>query len=195
MMVLRWRSNPLAVASRRPGLGATPSGKITFKTLPQHQLSLGAPRLHLTPLSHSDAALHAGLNLQGCRLQAHSAGSPLRQTWSCIGDRVQRTCQGSMLQQALAAWSSGMILAQGARGPGFNSRSSPYVCWKRNMEAARHGVGDRAWSVNITQKNQARPQARTLCGLLPLCSLAQLSAPHLRAGEKKGLRRGACTEA
>ncbi len=127
VMVLRWRSNPLAVAARRPGLGATPSGKITFKTLPQHQLSLGAPRLHLTPLSHSDAALHAGLNLQGCRLQARSACSPLQQTWSCIGDRVQRTCQGSMLQQALAAWSSGMILAQGARGPGLNSRRSPFL--------------------------------------------------------------------
>ena len=25
----------------------------------------------------------------------------------------------------MAAWSSGRILAQGARGPGFNSRSSP----------------------------------------------------------------------
>ena len=26
----------------------------------------------------------------------------------------------------MATWSSGMILASGARGPGFNSRSGPY---------------------------------------------------------------------
>ena len=27
----------------------------------------------------------------------------------------------------MAAWSSGMILASGERGPGLNSRSSPYL--------------------------------------------------------------------
>ena len=39
------------------------------------------------------------------------AAWPLSHTHSC--------------HRQLAAWSSGMILAQGARGPGFNSQSSP----------------------------------------------------------------------
>ena len=36
-----------------------------------------------------------------------------------------KTKLGCSLASHLAAWSSGMILASGARGPGFNSRSSP----------------------------------------------------------------------
>ena len=31
----------------------------------------------------------------------------------------------AMGQYSLAVWSSGMILASGARGPGFNSQNSP----------------------------------------------------------------------
>ena len=33
--------------------------------------------------------------------------------------------QACVIEEQLAAWSSGMILASGARGPGFTSRSSP----------------------------------------------------------------------
>ena len=43
----------------------------------------------------------------------------------------ESTCfpRGSLSGAAsrMAAWSSGMILASGARGPGFNSRSSPWL--------------------------------------------------------------------
>ena len=41
--------------------------------------------------------------------------------------------------RSLAAWSSGMILVQGARGPGFNSRSSPFLitAWHAKETTAR----------------------------------------------------------
>ena len=38
-------------------------------------------------------------------------------------DRVDDATVGSLVPSA--AWSSGMILASGARGPGFNSQNSP----------------------------------------------------------------------
>ena len=40
-----------------------------------------------------------------------------------VGISEKVACAASLLQ--LAVWSSGMILASGARGPGFNSQNSP----------------------------------------------------------------------
>ena len=65
---------------------------------------------------------------------APSAKPPAHPTSSCGGaPKKLSTChlpKGSqnlldLVHCQLAAWSSGMILASGARGPGFNSRSSP----------------------------------------------------------------------
>ena len=39
----------------------------------------------------------------------------------------------------MACWSSGMILAQGARGPGFNSRTGPYFALKVK-EIYKYGI-------------------------------------------------------
>ena len=42
----------------------------------------------------------------------------------CLGS-LAATHRGDSRSFQLAVWSSGMILAQGARGPGFNSQNSP----------------------------------------------------------------------
>jgi hypothetical protein len=72
----------------------------------------------------SRAGARTGLQLQGRReTQGFNSSSPafVCSTPSASGSRFAGVISRS------AAWSSGMILASGARGPGFNSRSSPLL--------------------------------------------------------------------
>ena len=63
----------------------------------------------------------------GCLIRNFPRGECSSNTFtSLLGPRLQNG--SAMVSEALlplAVWSSGMILASGARGPGFNSRSSP----------------------------------------------------------------------
>ena len=71
----------------------------------------------------------------------------------------------------MAAWSSGMILASGARGPGFNSRSSPCRQY-RNFFAHERGAG-----------RQLLP-ARESVSMQHLC---QWAAPGIEPGTSRTL--------
>ena len=54
-------------------------------------------------------------------------------------DRVDDATVGSLVPSA--AWSSGMILASGARGPGFNSQSSPLLLGMTDQAKIPWGEG------------------------------------------------------
>ena len=51
------------------------------------------------------------------------------EAWLIIASMMRLCIDNAILESLIpsAAWSSGMILASGARGPGFNSQSSPFV--------------------------------------------------------------------
>ncbi len=82
----------------------------------------------------------------------------------------------------LAAWSSGMILASGARGPGLNSRSSPSQPREQNdvrhcavMDTSRAEPRDRILSLTIAQLS-----CRGCCeGQGVLTALGQAERPML----------------
>ena len=61
-----------------------------------------------------------------------------------------------------AAWSSGTILAQGARGPGFNSRSSPIG---KVLELPRHGLA-RCWPGKVSAKSESLQLAAWSSGMI-----------------------------
>ena len=71
----------------------------------------------------SSSLRSASLNLFGRgRRSEYSLKGVLELAWMWPASKVSPCA----MSEATAAWSSGMILAQGARGPGFNSQSSPF---------------------------------------------------------------------
>ena len=99
---------------------------------------------HVEPYGHFLLPTVAATAVRGARPQI--AHHPI-QFLSELGRRTLRSIHSAMcehapqsspcsfalildhaqLQKRTAVWSSGMILASGARGPGFNSRSSPFL--------------------------------------------------------------------
>ena len=88
----------------------------------------GAPAQYkeaCTCLPHAHRSVCRHLNLQAHHIPTHDVTGQASST--VLADQTSKAVIFKIPN--LAAWSSGMILAQGARGPGFNSRSSPLSAW------------------------------------------------------------------
>ena len=98
------------------------------------------------PDSSSGGAIRVGSNPTGVNLRSPATWLLVRNCCTCcqlfaplarqhdcspswfaspLGARLAQKWRKRLVILHLAVWSSGMILASGARGPGFNSRNSP----------------------------------------------------------------------
>ena len=108
--------------------------------------------------------------------RARASGRPFvahrsRSSAFCMPAMLPAACPPAE-KGSLAAWSSGMILAQGARGPGFNSRSSPML-GHTEPPAREPQVGEQL------QRGRASAASLSLVvlRLFDCCSCSRLLAP------------------
>jgi hypothetical protein len=118
------RSATKATARGFEPLRAEPNGFLVHHL--NHSVTLSVATLCI-PAFHRHGCVIMATSSQSTRFPAH----PLYCDLPRHPHLASMTCDVSF--KASAAWSSGMILAQGARGPGFNSRSSPLTLFMGYM--------------------------------------------------------------